>query len=160
MRLRMPGYPGNTRADEPYGYLELEPRGVNTWLTDLWMEPKNGVLVMRLMTAQMSDAVLGNAFRISTSYHPNKRRTCALTVGDGVTLTWPWAMRPPSRGSCRGFGVAVDHADLLSQLIAAPNVDRRTFWSRCSLRHSRPRARRPGHRHGLGTATPLPDLRP
>jgi hypothetical protein len=61
IRLPMAGYPGRNEADEPYGYLELEPRGVHTWLTDLWMEPKNGILVMRLMNAQTSDSVLGNA---------------------------------------------------------------------------------------------------
>jgi hypothetical protein len=62
IRLRMPGYPGRNGTDEPFGYLDLEPRGVHTWLTDLWIEPKNGVLVMRLMNAQLSDCVLGNAF--------------------------------------------------------------------------------------------------
>jgi hypothetical protein len=62
LKLPMKGYPGATRADEPFGYLELQSRGYNTWLTDLWLEPKNRILVMRLMNAQLDDTVLGNAF--------------------------------------------------------------------------------------------------
>lgn len=83
-RLRMDGYPGRTRADEPYGYLELEARGVNTWLTDLWIEPKNGILVMRLMTAQMSDAVLGNAFTFFHKLSPEQVAHLCPDCGRGV----------------------------------------------------------------------------
>jgi hypothetical protein len=62
LRLPMAGYPGRDMPDEPFGYLDLQPRGERTWLTDLWLEPKNGVLVMRLMNKQLADCVLGNAF--------------------------------------------------------------------------------------------------
>jgi hypothetical protein len=41
-------------------------------VSDLWIEPKNGVLVMRLMTAQMSDAVLGNAFTFFYKLSPEQ----------------------------------------------------------------------------------------
>ena len=62
IRLRMDGYPGRAMPDAPFGYLDLQPRGPRTWLTDLWIEPKNGVLAMRLMNKQLADCVLGNAF--------------------------------------------------------------------------------------------------
>jgi hypothetical protein len=62
VRLPMAGYPGRTMPDEPFGFLDLQPRGSRTWLTDVWIEPRNGVLVMRLMNTQLADCVLGNAF--------------------------------------------------------------------------------------------------
>jgi hypothetical protein len=60
-RIVMATYPSRTRA-EVFGYLDFEPAGSRTWLTDLWLEPVNGVLVLRLMNQQLSDCVLGNAF--------------------------------------------------------------------------------------------------
>lgn len=60
-RIVMTTYPSRNRA-EIFGLLDFEPAGKRTWLTDLWLEPVNGVLVMRLMNQQLGDCVLGNAF--------------------------------------------------------------------------------------------------
>ena len=57
----MATYPGRNRGDV-FGLLDFESVGVGTWLSDLWLEPGNGILVVRLMNTQFSDCVQGNAF--------------------------------------------------------------------------------------------------
>ena len=60
-KVAMTTYPSHS-GEDVFGELELEPASFRTWLTDLWIEPTHGILVMRLMNYQTSDAVLGNAF--------------------------------------------------------------------------------------------------